>query len=304
MLLGLAVGILVRVWQNTRRKSADVERRNLSPSEMSAAERARELGDNLAAGKEYAGGEGVSPQLRAEIEAAVAELEAKRQSQRLEIVAFGTISSGKSSLLERAGRPRRVSHQRRRRHDRHAERNPLAGAATAIVLVDTPGLAEVRGESRAAESAAAAKNADLVLFVVDGPLKAYEHDLLAALAKMEKRIVVCLNKEDWYDDTQRDELLGQIVEQVAPMVKAADVVAVRSRPVSRRRVHVLADGSEEEETVDRTGRHQPARPADDVDRRARRPRAAAGQPAAAIPRPGRRSRSSGCSRPSTSGPTK
>ena len=78
-----------------------------------------------------------------------------------------------------------------------------------------------------------------MLFVVDGPLKAYEHDLLAALAKMEKRIVVCLNKEDWYDDRQRDELLGQIVEQVAPMVKAADVVAVRSRPVSRRRVHVL-----------------------------------------------------------------
>jgi len=33
------------------------------------------------------------------------------------------------------------------------------------------------------------------------PLKAYERDLLEALAKMEKRVVVCLNKEDWYDDT-------------------------------------------------------------------------------------------------------
>ena len=43
-----------------------------------------------------------------------------------------------------------------------------------MVLVDTPGLAEVRGEARAAEAAEAAKNADLVLFVVDGPLKAYE----------------------------------------------------------------------------------------------------------------------------------
>ena len=111
------------------------------------------------------------------------------------------------------------------------------------MLVDTPGLAEVRGEARAAEAADAAKNADLVLFVVDGPLKAYESELLEALAAMEKRIVVCLNKEDWYDAPQRDELLRQLAEQVAPAVKVADVVAVRSRPTKRRRVRVLSDGT-------------------------------------------------------------
>jgi uncharacterized protein (DUF697 family) len=118
-----------------------------------------------------------------------------------------------------------------------------------VVLIDTPGLAEVRGESRATESAAAAKNADLVLFVVDGPLKSYESELIEALAAMEKRIVVCLNKEDWYDDQQRDELLRQLAEQLAGLVSAADVVAVRSRPMSRRRVRVLSDGSEQVEEV-------------------------------------------------------
>ncbi|MEX0611441.1 MAG: DUF697 domain-containing protein, partial [Pirellulales bacterium] len=102
---------------------------------------------------------------------------------------------------------------------------------------------------RAAESADAAKNADLVLFVVDGPLKSYESELLEALAAMEKRIVVCLNKEDWYDAEQRDELLRQISEQVTPAVSVADVVAVRSRPTKRRRVRVLSDGSEQEEEV-------------------------------------------------------
>jgi uncharacterized protein (DUF697 family) len=119
-----------------------------------------------------------------------------------------------------------------------------------VVLVDTPGLAEVRGESRAADAAAAAKNADLVLFVVDGPLKSYESELLEALAAMEKRIVVCLNKEDWYDAAQRDELVRQLAEQVMPAVNGADVVAVRSRPTKRRRVHVLSDGSEQEEEVE------------------------------------------------------
>ncbi len=87
------------------------------------------------------------------------------------------------------------------------------------------------------------------MFVVDGPLKAYELELLEALASMEKRIVVCLNKADWYEPAQRDELLRQLGEQVTPAVGAADVVAVRSRPAKRRRVHVLSDGSEQEEEI-------------------------------------------------------
>ncbi len=178
----------------------------------------------------------------------MAELERKRESQQLEIVAFGTISSGKSSLLNALA-------------GRDVFRTNVVGGTTTmrseipwpagdrVVLVDTPGLAEVRGEARAAESAQAAKNADLVLFVVDGPLKAYESELMEALAAMEKRIIVCLNKEDWYDQPQRDELLRQLSEQVTPAVKLADVVAVRSRPTKRRRVHVLSDGTEQVEEV-------------------------------------------------------
>jgi small GTP-binding protein len=215
---------------------------------MSAAQRSQEIAENLAAGRQYASGDRVSVEMRAEIAVAVEELEAKREAQKLEIVAFGTISSGKSSLLNAlAGRP--------------VFRTNVVGGTTSarseipwpagdrVVLVDTPGLAEVRGEARASESAAAAKNADIVLFVVDGPLKSYESELLEALAAMEKRIVVCLNKEDWYDAGQRDELLRQIGEQVAPAVSVADVVAVRSRPAKRRRVRVLSDGSEQEEDV-------------------------------------------------------
>ena len=157
-------------------------------------------------------------------------------------MAFGTISSGKSSLLNAlaGGRcfARMLSAARPFRGAKFRGR-PAIGSCWSI----RRGLAEVRGESRAAEAAEAAKNADLVLFVVDGPLKSYESELLEALAAMEKRIVVCLNKEDWYDAEQRDELVQQLVEQVSPAVNGADVVAVRSRPTKRRRVHVLSDGS-------------------------------------------------------------
>ena len=285
---GLLLAILLHVLRNTRQKAADRERRSLSPSQMSAGAQTQEIDDNLATGREVAAAGRVTPEVQKEIAAAVEELEAKRQAQQLEIVAFGTISSGKSSLLNALA-------------GRQMFRTNVVGGTTVtrseipwpagdrVVLVDTPGLAEVRGESRAAEAAAAAKNADLVLFVVDGPLKSYESELLEALAAMEKRIVVCLNKEDWYDAEQRDELVQQLVEQVSPAVNGADVVAVRSRPTKRRRVHVLSDGSEQDEEVDGRAGCQSACAADDGDCRARRARAAAGEFAAAVAGAGGRS---------------
>ena len=146
---------------------------------MSGREQEREYSDNLAVGREFANAGRVTPEMKAEIAAAVAELEAKRELQKVEIVAFGTISSGKSSLLNALA-------------GRDVFRTNVVGGTTttrseipwpagdSVVLVDTPGLAEVRGESRAAEAAEAAKNADLVLFVVDGPLKAYESELMSS----------------------------------------------------------------------------------------------------------------------------
>src|ERR1043165_7721752 len=142
---------------------------------MSAGAQTQEFDANLEASREVAAAGRITPQLQAEISKQVEELQAKRESRQLEIVAFGTISSGKSSLLNALA-------------GRSVFRTNVVGGTTVakseipwpagdrIVLVDTPGLAEVRGESRAAESAEAAKDADLVLFVVDGPLKAYEEE--------------------------------------------------------------------------------------------------------------------------------
>ena len=172
----------------------------------------------------------------------------KQTRQRLEIVAFGTISSGKSALLNALA-------------GREAFATDVLGGTTAarceipwpdadsVVLVDTPGLAEVRGEGRAAASAEAAKNADLVLLVADGPLKAYEVELAQRLVTMEKRLIVCLNKEDWYDERQEVALADQIASQL-PGVAREDVVAVRAAATMRPRVRVLPDGGEERELVE------------------------------------------------------
>ena len=118
------------------------------------------------------------------------------------------------------------------------------------MLVDTPGLAEVRGEARAAESAAAAKNADLVLFVVDGPLKVVR-ERTARSARRDGEADRRLPQQGRLvrRASSATSCCGRLREQVAPAVNVADVVAVRSRPTKRRRVRVLSDGSEQDEEV-------------------------------------------------------
>ena len=244
LLTGLCLWGAWRLWGNTLWKARIASRREKNPSELSKRDRASELGDNLAASREYALGVDAKPMLRAEIERAIAELEEKRVQKELEIVAFGTISSGKSSLLNALA-------------GREVFQSDVVGGTTvsaqrvpwpdsdSVTLIDTPGLAEVSGEDRAAIAAEAARDADLVLFVADGPLKAYEHELLQRLAGMEKRMLLCLNKEDWYDSTQREELLGQLREQTSGLIRPNDVVAVRSRATTRPVIRVAPDGSEQ-----------------------------------------------------------
>jgi len=248
VLTGVAAWAMWRVWRNTRSKERDERRRSKNPSELSTAERRAELADNIEAGRDYASTGGIGDAVRAEIERAVAEMEQKHEADKLEIVAFGAISSGKSSLLNALA-------------GRDVFRTNVVGGTTTthsqiewpgsdrVLLTDTPGLAEVEGETRARDAAEAAKNADLVLMVVDGPLRDYEHELLESLAAMEKRLLICLNKADWFTDSERAELCDQIAEQTASLVAAEDVVSVRAQEVERPIVRMLADGTQEPGTV-------------------------------------------------------
>ncbi|MBX3425690.1 MAG: DUF697 domain-containing protein [Pirellulales bacterium] len=247
-LAGLTVGIIAHLWKNSAAKAKNEARRSRDPSALSTGERRDEIADNLAAGRDFAESEHADPAVRTKLREAIVELESKQSAQRLEIAAFGTISSGKSTLLNAlAGRDAFSTNVVGGTTTMRSEL-PWPGADR-VTLVDTPGLAEVRGEARAAEAAAVAQNADLVLLVVDGPLKAYEVELAEALLAMEKRLIVCLNKEDWYDARQESELTAQIAEQL-PGVAREDVVAVRAGATQRPQVRVLADGCEETVLVD------------------------------------------------------
>lgn len=248
ILLSLAGLGFYQLWKNTREKKQKTERREKNPSALSANEKQQELTDNLAAVEQLHTDSGIKADVKQELIASTARLQEKQSAQRLEIVAFGTISSGKSSLMNAlAGRdvfqtdPRGGTTMQR-------QQVPWPGNDQ-VLLVDTPGLGEIDGHERLAVAAESARDADLVLLVVDGPLRESEFNLLKKLGEMEKRVIVCLNKEDWYAAADQPKLLGQLSEQLRGIVEPASIVAVRASASQRSRVHVLADGSESEGLV-------------------------------------------------------
>ncbi|MBD14033.1 MAG: hypothetical protein CMJ72_02570 [Planctomycetaceae bacterium] len=248
ILVGLSIWLMIRLGKNTFHKHRQRARRLQNPSQLSPAEKKAELSENLNTSLQFAEDERVSEELRAEIQLGLGELNTKQEKSQLEIVAFGTISSGKSTLLNAlAGRQVFAADVVGGTTSRQGEISWPGNDR--VVLVDTPGLAEIRGEKRAEVAATAARHSDLVLLVVDGPLKGYEVDLAKQLIRMEKRILVCLNKEDWYGQEDQQQLIDQILAQL-PSICAADVVTVRAAPVSRERFRVASDGHQEKELLE------------------------------------------------------
>ncbi|MFO0903350.1 MAG: DUF697 domain-containing protein [Pirellulales bacterium] len=249
LLASITGSIAFRIWNATRRKKQRVEQRRRNPSELGQGEQQDEIQTNLDSIFQLQDDPAIADDIKRHLQPMLRDFQEKRESQELEIVVFGTISSGKSSLLNAlAGRD---VFQTDPKGGTTVTRNEIPWPGLdRVTLVDTPGLGEVDGAERAAIAAAAAKDADLVLLVVDGPLRASEFHLLEQLGLMEKRIVVCLNKQDWYDERERASLLGQIADQLKSILAAEDIVGVQSQTAKRRRVRVLADGSEREEEVE------------------------------------------------------
>ncbi len=249
VLLASSIGWTIwRLWGRSHAKKKQRERQSKSPSQLSYDQMQREVDENLQSVGEL--GEGSdTPRIRQELDPLVGQVAHKREQQTLEIVAFGTISSGKSSVLNLlAGRD---VFQTNVRGGTTVTRNEIPWPGMdKVVLVDTPGLGEIDGASRVNVSAECAKDADLVLLVVDGPLRASEYDLLKQLGAMEKRVVICLNKTDWFTDQDRQKLLGQIRQQTAAEVDSQDVVSIQAQAGFRMRRQVLTDGSTVDEQVE------------------------------------------------------
>ncbi len=171
----------------------------------------------------------------------------------IEIAAFGMVGRGKSSLLNAllgreafvAGATHGTTVQRATQPWDDAALGARVGLPGArLVLVDTPGIDEVRGEVREALAREAARHADLILFVVSGDVQRRELEALAALREARKPILLVFNQVDRYPEADREKLYETIrSRRVHDLIGPDDVVTTAARPDRMRVKTRHADGS-------------------------------------------------------------
>lgn len=163
----------------------------------------------------------------------------KLVSERVEIVVFGEISTGKSALINalvgdavaqvsvRGGWTKDVWHV-----GWQGDGYCVPGLANSqLVLIDTPGLNEVDGAKRGEMAREAAQRADLVLFVTDSDLNEVEYSALVELAASNKPILLALNKADLYPPEELEALMSLFRgPRLAGVVDAANVISVSADP--------------------------------------------------------------------------
>ncbi len=179
--------------------------------------------------------------------ASVQQLIEKLEKQQIHIVAYGKVSTGKSSLLNAL----MGSH--------HFAISPLHGETKnnqpldwqsmqqqSIVLIDTPGTDEFDGEVREKMAKQAAQQADIVLFVLAGDLSESELNQLNLIASPEKAVLLVLNKSDLYSPDEIQRIQQSLNEKTQHL--NVRLVTAASDPRPQVILIQQPDGSEHQET--------------------------------------------------------
>ncbi len=221
----------------------------------------------------------LSPEEQAGLEADLAELQTfidKVEAEVIHIAAFGMVGRGKSSLLNALlGHPifqtgpthgvtqthqsapwpiqwqTRVMPKVRPSHksqlpvkDHPIQKATISGWGGAkLELIDTPGLDEVNGESRAELAHHVARQADLILFVISGDITRVEYEALAELREANKPMILVFNKVDQYPEVDRQAVYDKLcTDRVKQILSPKEVVMASASPRIPRPV-TLPDGS-------------------------------------------------------------
>ncbi len=203
----------------------------------------------------------LTPQEQRGLEGEIADLETmlgKLENVVLQIAAFGMVGRGKSSLLNAlVGQPVfetgalhgvTRTEQRVNWHIHESDKETLrvtlsAQGRTQVELIDTPGLDEVDGDTRAALAQEVAQQADLILFVIAGDMTKLEHEALSQLREVGKPILLVFNMVDRYPETDRMAIYHTIRDRrVKDLLSPDEIVMAAASPMVRTLVR-RADGT-------------------------------------------------------------
>ncbi len=189
----------------------------------------------------------------------------KLERMVVQIAAFGMVGRGKSSLLNAlvgqtvfetgplhgvTRTAQRVSWSITEEAIGTTEERALrvtfpAMGHSQVELIDTPGLDEVDGATRATLAEQVAKQADLLLFVIAGDMTKVEHDALSELRKAGKPILLVFNKIDQYPEADRMAIYQKIRdERVRELLSPDEIVMAAASPLIKTAIR-RPDGTRE-----------------------------------------------------------
>lgn len=181
--------------------------------------------------------------------AEISFLEEKLDKNTIAIAVFGMVSRGKSSLinallgqkLSKTGAIHGITQN-------IAVYEWNAGEKIQLRLIDTQGIDEVGGEVRGAIALEAAKQADLILFVIAGDMTRLEQEAIAQLQKSYKPILLVFNKTDLYPECDRLAIHQALQNaEMRKLISPQEIVftSVEPKPVKVRIQY--SDGRESQE---------------------------------------------------------
>ena len=179
--------------------------------------------------------------IRDDVQRQALQQERLRVAQELErgdlvLVIFGVGSSGKTSLIRAVLNDvvGEVGAAMGSTETCTSYRLRLQGLRRGLRLVDTPGILEAGEAGRQREQLARrqAAQADLLLLVVDGDLRAAELEVFDALAALGKRLLLVLNKADLRGQEEERRLLALLRRRSQGRIAAEDVLAASAAPQS------------------------------------------------------------------------
>ena len=207
----------------------------------------------------------LTPQEKRGLEIELADLEAmlgKLDRMVVQIAAFGMVGRGKSSLLNalvgqsvfETGHLHGVTRDAQKvnwciseetigQNERALRVTLPASGESQVELIDTPGLDEVDGETRAALAEQVAKQADLILFVIAGDMTKIEHEALSQLRECGKPIILVFNKVDQYPEADRMAIYHKIQdERVRELLTPLEIVMAAASPLVKTAI-IRPDGT-------------------------------------------------------------
>jgi small GTP-binding protein len=176
--------------------------------------------------------------------AEILALEEKLDKSAIAIAVFGMVSRGKSSLINALlgqklgetgsthGTTKDVAVYT---WDIPSPPNPLGEGLgrkkIQLRLIDTQGIDEIGGEIRGEMALEAAKQADLILFVIAGDMTRLEQEAIANLQKSYKPILLIFNKTDLYPKCDRHAIHQALQNiEMQKLISPQEIVLTSAEP--------------------------------------------------------------------------